>query len=322
MIDVSIIIPVFNSSSTISETLNSLLNQSFRNWEAICVDDGSTDGSVDIIKDYCKRDSRINYIQRDCLEKGGSVCRNIGGNAAKGEFLIFLDSDDLLASWCIEKRMEVIKGGKYGMVVFPIGYFTNNPTEYTVTRNLHSKNHLCRFISGSPTWQTMQPIYRAEVFKQLGGFDISFPRYQDVEFGIRAIINCRIKIVRDVKPDCFFRMAGDSGFITPKKAENAIKAAELLLILVNKLWGKIESRRKKTAVLGLMINVVSLEMSIRIPLKKFFEDISPQIDLKKILSKKEFLFLKFIVNMNSNKINKFLLKVISKIIDIELDRSY
>lgn len=322
MIEVSIIIPVFNSSSTIPETLNSLLNQTFQNWEAICVDDGSTDGSVDIIKDYCKRDSRINFIQRDNQEKGGSVCRNIGGNAAKGKYLIFLDSDDVLASWCIEERVEVIKGGEYDMVVFPIGYFTKNPSEYTTTRNLYSKSHLCRFISGSPTWQTMQPIYRIEVFKKLDGFDIRFPRFQDVEFGVRAIINCKIKIVSDVKPDCFFRMAGDSGFITPQKAGNAIKAAELLLILVNKMWCKIDSKRKKTAVLGLMINVVSLEMTIRIPLRKFFEDISPRIDLKNLLSKKELLFLKFVMNMKSNKINSYILRVTSKIIDIKLDKGF
>lgn len=322
MIDVSIIIPVYNSSSTISETLDSILDQTYKHWEAICVDDGSSDNSVELIMEYCKKDYRISVIRRECKEKGASVCRNIGGRVANGKYMIFLDADDVLAPWCIENRLKVIKENEYDIVVFPIGYFSTDPSDYTLTRNLYSENHLCRFISGSPTWQTMQPIYRSRVFKRLGGFNVEFPRYQDVEFGIRTIIEYKIKIIKDAEPDCYFRMSGNSGFITPQKARNAIKATELLLQLVNMLWNRIDSRYKGLAILGLMVNVASLEMTAQIPVKKFFDDISHTVNLRDLLSFREFLFLKLIMNMHSTRINRLFLRVMSKIIDIKLDKGY
>lgn len=322
MVDVSIIIPVYNSSSTVAETLDSILSQTYVDWEAICVDDGSTDNSVKIIMEYCARDSRFSIIQRKTQKKGASVCRNIGGNVAKGKYMIFLDSDDVLAPWCIEQRLKIIKDSEYDIAIFPIGYFSNNPKEYTLTRNLYSKNHLCRFISGSPTWQTMQPIYNALVFKELGGFNIEFPRYQDVEFGIRAINDYKIKIVRNVKPDCYFRMSGNSGFITPQKAENAIKAATLLIQLVSSLWDRICSKEKSIAVLGLMVNVASLGMIAQIPVRNYFDEIMHKVNIGKMLTNKELLLLKFIMNMRSSKINQLFLKIISKVIDIKLDKGY
>ena len=92
-IDVSVVIPVFNSSKTLIECLDSLLNQSFRNWEAICVNDGCTDNSVDIIEKYCKMDSRFVLIHQDNAKQ--AVARNNGIINAKGKYIAFLDSDDV-----------------------------------------------------------------------------------------------------------------------------------------------------------------------------------------------------------------------------------
>ena len=91
---ISVIIPVYNNETYIGSTLDSLLAQSFRDFEAIIVNDGSTDGSADIIRSYATRDQRIRFIERDHM--GVSAARNAGLGLAAGEFCTFLDSDDLL----------------------------------------------------------------------------------------------------------------------------------------------------------------------------------------------------------------------------------
>ena len=101
-VKISVITPVFNSATTIGATIESVMAQTYSNWEHICVDDGSTDDTISVIKAYCERDSRINLLVRETEPKGGSSCRNIGATAASGEFLIFLDGDDELLPHCLE----------------------------------------------------------------------------------------------------------------------------------------------------------------------------------------------------------------------------
>lgn len=90
----SVVIPVFNVEKYLNTCLDSVLNQSFSDWEAICVNDGSTDGSEEILDEYATRDSRMKIVTQS--NGGLSVARNTGLNMAKGEFILFLDSDDWL----------------------------------------------------------------------------------------------------------------------------------------------------------------------------------------------------------------------------------
>lgn len=90
---VSVIIPVFNSSKYIKQCIDSILEQSLKNWELILVDDHSTDNSYEILCNYQKKDKRIKVLQNEGNNGAGST-RNIGINCAKGEYLLFLDSDD------------------------------------------------------------------------------------------------------------------------------------------------------------------------------------------------------------------------------------
>ena len=92
----SIIIPVYNASKYISQTLDSIFSQSFSNFEVLCVNDGSTDNSLDILKKLAKKEKRLIVI--DQKNAGAGAARNNGINKAKGEFILFIDSDDLFAS--------------------------------------------------------------------------------------------------------------------------------------------------------------------------------------------------------------------------------
>jgi len=97
---VSVIIPNYNASGVIAQTLDSLLSQTYTNWEALIVDDCSTDNSVEIIKSYAQKDKRIKLIQCNANNRGPAIPRNMGIAAAQGDYIAFLDSDDL---WLPEK---------------------------------------------------------------------------------------------------------------------------------------------------------------------------------------------------------------------------
>ncbi|WP_339836307.1 glycosyltransferase family 2 protein [uncultured Flavobacterium sp.] len=107
---VSIIIPCYNQEEFIGETLQSVLNQTYCNWECIIVDDGSTDNSAAIIKDIATKNQNINYIYKK--NEGVSKARNVGLDIAKGQFIQFLDADDLLNAPKIERSLQEIKNNK------------------------------------------------------------------------------------------------------------------------------------------------------------------------------------------------------------------
>ena len=90
---VSIITPMYNSEKYIGQTIESVLNQTYKEWEMLIVDDCSNDNSPNIVKEYVQRDNRIRYIKIK-ENKGVSNARNIGLQQARGRFIAFLDSDD------------------------------------------------------------------------------------------------------------------------------------------------------------------------------------------------------------------------------------
>ena len=95
MIRVSVIIPVYNAEKYLRQCLDSVLSQSLREIEVICVDDGSTDKSRDILREYAKKDSRISTVYNETNMHAG-VCRNIGIEKASGDYLFFMDADDTM----------------------------------------------------------------------------------------------------------------------------------------------------------------------------------------------------------------------------------
>lgn len=98
---VSVIIPVYNVEEYLSECLDSLINQTLRDIEIICINDGSTDNSLNILNEYAKKDSRITVLTQE--NQGAAVARNKGLDFAKGEYLSILDSDDFFELNMLEK---------------------------------------------------------------------------------------------------------------------------------------------------------------------------------------------------------------------------
>ena len=106
---ISIIIPTYNRSNFIGETLDSILAQNYKNWECIIVDDASTDYTDELLDFYCKKDSRIQYFHRPLeLKKGANSCRNYGFSRSRGKYVKWFDSDDVMHISYLKHNIETL----------------------------------------------------------------------------------------------------------------------------------------------------------------------------------------------------------------------
>lgn len=114
---VSIVMPAYNCEDFIGITLDSVINQTYQNWEVIVVDDCSTDNTAKLVQEYVKKDNRIKYHKLD-KNSGAAVARNKAVDLANGKYMAFLDSDDV---WFPEKLTK------------QIGYMEENAYTFTCT---------------------------------------------------------------------------------------------------------------------------------------------------------------------------------------------
>ena len=151
---ISIIVPVYNVESYLTQCLNSILNQSYKNFELILVDNISTDESFNICKEYEKSDNRIKVLQNET--KGVSSTRNVGLNYAKGKYITFCDSDDLYDSNFLSKLMAAAKKNDADIIISNYAY-------------MNTKNNLmCGRISGAINENEL--IQRIFIDNSIGGF--------------------------------------------------------------------------------------------------------------------------------------------------------
>lgn len=187
---VSVIIPTFNRDEILGETLDSLTAQTYPHWEALIVDDHSTDRSLEIANQYAARDSRFRTFRRVHARKGANLCRNEGLAAANGKYIIFLDSDDLLSPTCLEQRvadMEKSPDCEFGVYLTEL--FTNFAGDRKLLNSVHTEgNDLYRFLSMDSAWFTTGPIWKKEALERLGGYDENLLSFQDWSMHVRALI--------------------------------------------------------------------------------------------------------------------------------------
>lgn len=140
---VSVIIPVYNVEEYLRECLDSVVNQTLKEIEIICVDDGSTDNSLEILKEYAKKDSRITVITQQNLHAG--VARNAGLAVAKGEYLSFLDSDDFFELNMLEETYNKAKNDNAEIIIFG-----NYVYDQTKLKDIRKTTYLEKFLKKSP----------------------------------------------------------------------------------------------------------------------------------------------------------------------------
>ena len=127
-IKVSVIVPVYNNAQYLNECLDNLIYQTLKDIEIICVDDGSTDNSVEILEEYQKKDSRIIVIKQE--NKSAGSARNEGMAVAKGKYFYFMDSDDYVETNFLEKAVKLSEERNTDIMVFDFYRFNENEEVY------------------------------------------------------------------------------------------------------------------------------------------------------------------------------------------------
>jgi hypothetical protein len=220
----------------LAETLDSVAAQTFAEWEHIVVDDGSDDGTGEMVAARAEADPRLRYIVRDTTPSGANACRNIGIRAATASFVVMLDSDDVLSPDCLDRRVRAIRRNRdLDFATFQGGVFNEQPGD--LGRVLNGEmigDDLCRFLYvDEAPWQTSAPIWRRASLQRLGLFDESLLSWQDIELHVRAIASgCRY--IREPQVDHHVRWQFEPMKVSveqrrsPDHLEGALNVARLL----------------------------------------------------------------------------------------------
>lgn len=183
---VSVIIPTYNRATKIKRTLESVKEQSHKNWECIIVDDGSTDQTCDIVESYMKEDHRFQLLHRPSHRpKGANACRNIGLKAATGDYINFLDSDDTLHLRKFSTQISAIENTSYQFSVCQTMQIDDENHEELGLRSefVTSSLPLDDYITFKCFWTVHPPLYKASFIEKYK-FDEQLQQSQEYDFTI------------------------------------------------------------------------------------------------------------------------------------------
>jgi len=183
MPEVSVVVPTYNRASVLPRCLNSITNQTFKNFEIIVVDDCSTDNTKQVTQEY--DEERLEYIRHN-KNKGGAVARNTGIEAASGQYTAFLDSDDEWLPKKLEKQMEVFNNGSDQVGAVYTGHYIIDSNSRrqgrppTARGDIYEKQLMYDQVNPTST-----VVVKKCCFEDAGKFDPDLPARQDYDLWIR-----------------------------------------------------------------------------------------------------------------------------------------
>lgn len=219
---ISIIVPVYKTENYLTQCLESLINQSYKTIEIICVDDCTPDDSITIVNDYIKRDNRVRLVHQP-TNMGLAEARNRGMNAAKGEYIAFVDSDDWVTKDYIEVLYELAKNNDADISVCSYARsliwsediyiqdseVISNYSGRDAARKMFSSNDYQTDVCMTVAWNK---LFKREVIE-----DIKFPKgklYEDQPFALMAYYNSNKVVVTNKK--LYFYRRNHSSITTQK----------------------------------------------------------------------------------------------------------
>lgn len=237
---VSVIIPVYNTQKYLEKCLNSLLSQSLRDIEIICIDDGSTDNSLDILNKFAQNDKRIKVLTQK--NKGQSVARNVGIRVAKGEYIGFIDSDD----WADENMFEKLykNANKYDsdISMCSISVYDEKTGEYStkdpyLTLDLFPSSFENRAFNYIDTLDFIfricvtpwNKIYRREFLIEKNLFFIEGLNFEDNVFNLQTFVEAeKVSLIKE--PLVVYRRASETSYTFSKTGNREHKKLDFFKI--------------------------------------------------------------------------------------------
>jgi glycosyltransferase involved in cell wall biosynthesis len=203
---VSVIIPTHSRLALLLEAIASLQAQTYSQWEAIVVDDRSTDDTFERVQALAAVDARIRLLRCTGVA-GGAAARNEGIAAGRGAFVVFLDDDDMLAPHCLEQRVRVMQlHPELDFAVFGTVLFREHPGDSALMWNDDTGgNDIDRYLRKDIPWGVSGPIWKRQALDRVGPWDERALSGQDWEFHLRAL-TVGLKYRRFHGPDAYCRV--------------------------------------------------------------------------------------------------------------------
>jgi GT2 family glycosyltransferase len=180
----SVIIPTYNRASLLAGALATVFAQRFKDFEVIVADDGSTDGTAEVLRGY---GDRVQMVRQD--NRGPGAARNLGAAAAKGQYLAFLDSDDLWFPWTLDVYASVVMGTP------PPAFVTGKPAIFHDAAELATQVEtpiqalpFADYYASGEEWRWYSAssfVIRADAFRQVGGFAPVWINGEDADLAMR-----------------------------------------------------------------------------------------------------------------------------------------
>ena len=234
---ISVIIPTYNRASFLGETIKSVQEQTYENWECLVVDDGSTDYTEELVEFFLNKDSRIKYYKRpDMWAKGANSCRNFGFKKSRGEYIQWLDSDDIISSEKLESQIKCLLKNDADLATCKWGRFYQFSDAYVITdlREYQDFDSSLEFFETLAESKGFFPVHtyllKREVIEKAGGWLSFLNINQDGEFMTRMIINSN-KICFSNTGVAYYRFSqkeGASVYNTRQKVENLINSWRII----------------------------------------------------------------------------------------------
>jgi len=200
-IQVSIVIPLYNKSQWILQTLTSVANQTYKNWECIIVDDGSSDESLKLVKKFALENQgewRI-YSQSN---SGQAVARNFGISLARGKYIALLDADDLWFPNKLTKQIDYLEKNKDVDIIFCsyVIFEESLKNSLRVVRFRDSRKMIMRWLQMFGFGGLIESVglMKSEFLENHGAFSEDLSTSSGLEISLRALINANVVVLHDV----------------------------------------------------------------------------------------------------------------------------
>ncbi|PZR83100.1 MAG: hypothetical protein DI537_35435 [Stutzerimonas stutzeri] len=204
---VSVVIPAFNAAATLGETLASVLAQTFESWEAVVVDDGSEDGTAEIVEEFVARDRRVRSISQN--NAGLAAARNRGICESLGPLLLFLDADDMIAPDHL-KNLAAAIGSETGIVAYS-GYRRIDEAGIPFSTVFDPSIAAQPFLAFG--WRNKLAVHAVlmprALIDEVGGFDPALPTCEDWDMWLR-LARCGARFVGTPEPTALYRTSSRS----------------------------------------------------------------------------------------------------------------
>lgn len=300
---VSIIIPTYNRANLIGETLDSVLAQTYQDWECIVVDDGSTDTTEKIVMAFAKANERFSYFRRpENLPKGANTCRNFGFQKSKGKFIKWFDSDDIFVADHLKKSIAPFLNKNDLDVVICLHQTFEDVPQLIENKNLVFENiDLKKFVLRKQFFQTGSALWKRSFLSKIKGFPILFDpeltQSQDYDFHVRALLYN--PVIKHIKEKLYHLRRGNNSISSEFLASSELHLKSFLRVKYK--FGEL-FKEDTEILIGLFNHVLeSLRKSLSQPDKKIFqmhlESVKKWQDHFKLMSKKRAVFLIYLSHL-------------------------